>query len=406
MNSPNETSTSRLATVDTLRGFALLGILLINVIAFKAPWGPPGFGYHGPLAGRLILGGLILLVESKFFTLFSLLFGIGFSIQLQSARDSGARFLPRFLRRLAGLLLFGIAHVALVWDGDILILYALVGCLLIPFRNVTSRALLRWAAGLIAVPILIYAAGLIWVVVTVASASTSANGSDGVSLTRAIEEARAAVLSGSRSGGGYLSSIPARLVAYRSVFPLLLSRIPTVLAMFLLGLSAGRSGVLRDVEANTGLLQKIAGWGLGLGLPVSVLVTVGYFLLPPFPAILSLLFNQALAGPLMALGYGASLTLLLRKPAWQSLLRPLALTGRMSLTNYLTQSLACASLFDGWGLGLAGRVSPLSAQGMALVIFATQVAFSTLWLSHFRYGPAEWVWRAITYGTRPDMSRS
>ncbi len=115
-------SARRIATVDILRGFSLLGILLINTLAFKAPWGPPGLGYQGQVADRLVLGAIILFVESKFFTLFSFLFGLGFAIQMSNARAEGVRFEARFLRRLAVLLLFGVAHVAFLWAGDILIL--------------------------------------------------------------------------------------------------------------------------------------------------------------------------------------------------------------------------------------------------------------------------------------------
>jgi uncharacterized protein len=387
----------RLATLDILRGFALLGILLINIIGFKAPWGPPGFGHSGPLADRLVLRAVILLVESKFFTLFSFLFGLGFSIQLLGARAKGTRFAPRFLRRLGALLLFGIAHVVLLWEGDILILYSLTGALLLLFRDASPRALLRWSGILLLIPILIDSAGFAWVEAARSSPrSGEALRSADAEVAEAIGRERAAVLAGQHSDGGYVASIVRRLRAYRVTFVLLLTRVPTVLAMFLIGLYAGRIGVLRDVDGHLPLLRRIRAWCLGLGLAISLLVTIGYFGLPPVPALVILLFNQALAGPVLALGYGAALTLLVRDAAWAARLRPLALAGRMSLTNYLSQSLACALIFD--GLGLAGRVSPTAALPMAVGIFATQAAASTWWLGRFRYGPAEWLWRSLTYG--------
>jgi uncharacterized protein len=399
-------ASERLATLDILRGFALLGILTINIMVFKAPWGVPGLGYEGPLPDRLVLRAVILLVESKFFTLFSFLFGLGFALQLLRARAAGAPFGLRYARRLLALLLFGAAHVVLLWEGDILVIYALVGFPLLLFRNASPRSLLVWAAVLLAIPLALWATALVGVEVMRRTPATAA----------ALHEADAAVLGGMArdrasvarlyARGSYAEILRRRVTAYAGLFSFWLTRVPTVLAMFLLGLYVGKQGVLRDVEGRLTLLRRVRAWGLVLGLSAAALVTVGYTRLPPASALIALMFDQALAGPILCLGYAATVTLAARGAARQLLLRPLGLTGRMALTNYLMQSLLCALIFDGYALGLAGKVAPTTALALAGGIFAVQIAFSCWWLGRFRFGPMEWLWRLMSYGKRPTPSRA
>jgi uncharacterized protein len=142
---------------------------------------------------------------------------------------------------------------------------------------------------------------------------------------------------------------------------------------------------------------------LGLGLLASGLVIVGFSCLPPASAMTALVFNQALAGPILSLGYAAAMTLYASEPVRQHQLRPLAMAGRMPLTNYLMQSLVCALIFDGYALGLAGKIGPTVTVALAVVIFCAQMAFSSWWLARFRFGPMEWLWRLLTYGRRPVM---
>jgi uncharacterized protein len=399
-------ASERLAILDILRGFALFGILTINIIVFKAPWGLLGLGYEGPLADRLVLRAIVLLVESKFFTLFSFLFGLGFAIQLLRARGAGARFGLRYARRLSALLLFGVAHVVLLWDGDILIIYALVGVLLLLFRNASSRALLVWACVLLLVPLALWTTAFIGVeagrrVPEVASRIREAD----ASIPAAVAGERASVAR-LFAEGSYAELLAWRVTHYRGSFLFMLTRVPTVLAMFLLGLYVGKEGMLWDVEGHLSLLRRVRVWGLGLGLFASALVTVGFTSLPPVSAMIALAFDQALAGPILCLGYAAAVTLLARSPAWQLRLHPLGMTGRMALTNYLMQSLICSLIFNGYGLGLVGKVAPTGAILLAVGIFGVQMVLSSWWLGRFRFGPMEWLWRLLTYGRWPTMSRA
>lgn len=188
----------------------------------------------------------------------------------------------------------------------------------------------------------------------------------------------------------------ARVESYGLTSALLLSRVPSVLAMFLLGLYVGKRRVLERLDDHLVLVRRVRAWGLGLGLSVSLLVTLGNATLPPISSLVALFFNQALAGLLLAMGYAATPVLLLRSSAWRRRIRPLAATGRMALTNYLLQSLVCTLLFYGYGLGLAGLVRSAVSVLVAAGIYAAQTVFSGWWLRRFRFGPAEWLWRSLT----------
>ena len=388
----------RVEVLDTLRGFALFGILLINITAFGAPGGPPGLGFEGGIGDRLVLWGLIAFVESKFFTLFSLLFGVGFSVQLLRAGARGVPFASRFTRRLLILAVFGALHIVFLWEGDILLLYALVGFTLLFFRSMPPRRLLRWVGGLLLVPMTFF--GLVLGGSLVARAlpafSPQLREAD-AAFIQIFEEARVEEVR-LYGEGSYAEILARRITSYATTFVLLLTRVPSVLAMFLLGLYVGKVGILQNIGESTLLLRRVRFWGLSVGILAALLVTVGYTRLPGISSILALFFNQTLAGPLLALGYAATLVLLARSPSWQRRFRPLAAAGRMALTNYIVQSLVCTVLFYGYGFGLVGEVRLSTAMVIAVGVYLVQALFSVWWLRHFRFGPLEWVWRSLTYG--------
>lgn len=314
--------------------YALLGILVINLGAFSlAPGGAPNVFTPVPLGDRVVQTGILAVVESKFFSLFSLPFGLSFAIQIDSAARRGAAFLPRIARRLLALLGFGVLHVLLLWDGDILIVYAVVGALLVAFRHAADRTLLRWAAGLLAVPVVLYAVTL--AALTVARAVPPA----AAALAGADQELVAVFAGGAGDriellqSGSYAEIARARWTEYAAVAGLLLSRVPTVLAMFLLGMWAGRTGLLRDPEAQVDRLRRLWRTAWAIGLPVQVAVVAAALALPPVNALVALFFNQALAGPVLAVAYGTSLVLWARRAFGRRVLGLLAHPGRMALTT-------------------------------------------------------------------------
>ncbi len=391
-----EYARDRVQVLDVLRGFALLGILLINAMSILAVKGStPAFTVDIPFLDRLLQDLILFFVESKFFTLFSLLFGIGFAIQIQSAERQGAKFLLRISRRMLGLLIFGALHILLLWDGDILVIYAITGSILIAFRKTAFSRLKKWVISLLAIPgtlvflIFIYtlAARL-----TPAGSRTFAESDRSLAKEFANTDATQALLQ-----SGFVESIGERIRAFGELSPLLFSRIPTVLAMFLLGLYLGRSNFIRELPEKIEVLKRVRFWGLFVGFALMLLIVAGTKFLPTVSALVAIIEDQYLAGPTLCLGYAAALTLAFVNNPRRRVFDYFSKVGRMALTNYLTQSLVLTFLSYGWGLGLALRLNGFEVLGICVGLFAMQVAISDLWLRKFRFGPLEWVWRCITY---------
>ena len=398
----------RIEVVDVLRGFALCGILFVNIMWFKGPGSLGAFSYEGTPLNRLVAAGVITLAQGKFFTLFSFLFGWGFATQFLRAEERGAAagFPRQFVRRSVVLGLIGVVHIALLSEGDILLLYAVVGLLLLPLRHSRPEILLRWVKWLLVVP------AAVWLLFFGALALGRAfpDGAAGIAASDR-ETAEAFRTEARTTTAAYLEPAFARTAATRvEIYGrnawLQLVLAPTVLAMFVLGLAAGRRDLARHAVDHRALLRRVRTWGLVIGLPLAVLFAAGMSLLPTLSALSCLWLNGAVAGPLLAMAYGAGIALIWQRPGWQRWLRPLAAMGRMALTNYLLQSVIATLLFYGYGLGLARRVSPSLAIVIVLAILAGQILFSGWWMRRYRFGPAEWLWRSLTYGVRQPLRRA
>lgn len=386
----------RVQVLDVLRGFALAGILIINSMSILAVKGStPAFTVNIPFADRLLQDLILFFVESKFFTLFSLLFGISFAIQIQSAEKQGANFLPPISRRMLGLLLFGALHILLLWDGDILVIYAISGTLLIAFRKAAYSTLKKWAIGLLAVPgVLVF---IIFTYTLIARLSTSgaelfADSDKSLAKEFANTEASQKLLS-----NGFVEGIGERIHTYLNLSPLLFSRIPTVLAMFLIGLYLGRSNLIRELPEKKETLKRFRFWGLTIGFSLMFLIVIGTKFLPTVSALVAIIEDQYLAGPILCLGYASAIALAYLKYSQLRIFGFFSKVGRMALTNYLTQSLVLTFLSYGWGLGLALKLNGFQVLGVSIALFISQVLLSDLWLKKFKYGPLEWAWRCITY---------
>lgn len=394
-------SAERIALLDMLRGVALLGILLVNIKLFSQPVQASMLPVESAatLAGRLNLAAEWLvrfLAEGKFYSLFSFLFGLGFTLQGAGAERRGARFLPRYLRRLLVLLAIGALHAAFVWVGDILTLYALLGGFLLLFRGVRPRALLLWAAGLLALSLLI---NLLWAVPIQGQLGWS-------EADYRDEAARAARV---YPGGTFAAITAQRLrdqnfMAFTGIF-----FAPNVFAMFLIGAYFGRRRIFEDLDRHRPLFRALLGWGLGLGLlgnAVYATLSLSLSRAAPTPAGLVALAGQAVGVPALCLGYIAAIALLVQRRGWGGRLATLAPVGRMALSNYLGQSLICTLIFYGYGLGLFGRVGAAPGLLLAVAIYAAQVVISGWWLRRFRFGPAEWLWRSLTYLAPQPLRRA
>lgn len=363
-STPVQPVQSRIAVLDVLRGFALFGVLLVNMLDFSgSALRVNTLGERGTEIDQIIDISIAFFALTKFYLLFSLLFGIGFAVQMRRVEGSGRSFTGFYLRRLLILFVIGMAHAVLLWDGDILRLYAVAGVLLLWVRSLSTRLLLGAA-------LIVTLAGLLYfaTVPDFTQMSTMAK-------TSAVELYRT---------GSY-----PELVSYRLNQNVILDiQIPMVLVMFLLGLVIGRSGVLEDSTRYEPVLRRAWKWLLLVGLVGNVLLLVGY------AAALSWAISVGIhiGAPALAATYACWVLLNANR------LRALAPVGQMALTNYLTHSLICTSLFYGYGFGLYDQVSPTITLLLVLVIYGTQLVLSKQWMARFRFGPAEWLWRSLTYG--------
>jgi uncharacterized protein len=388
---------SRIFAVDAVRGVALFGVLLENMYGFGADsvaW--------DSTPDRVAFAVMHVFFESKTWTLFSILFGLGFALQLERGGSGGPSFLATSLRRLVVLFALGAAH-ALLFDGDILMLYAELGLALLVVRRLPTRGLLVLAASLI----------LVFPVVHLGSTHERLAGPNEVQRARArLEQAKRSDV----HAVGTLAEVAADNANAIPADPLEDLTNPesglAVFAMLLIGYSIGRSGVLRDIPGNAAAIARVRDVGLGFGFGAMAAerflhVAAGYDVFrvqgagPEIRFVGDLLFAYGITA--LALGYSAALVLAAQTPRGKAVLAPLAAIGRLTLTAYLTQTLMFTTLFYGYGFGQIYRLGPVAVTGWAVVFFAVQLAASWWWSKHFLFGPVEWLWRSLTYLRRPPM---
>ena len=385
---------SRIVEIDMIRGFALFGVLLVNMYGF----GADSIAWNAPV-DRIAFSIMRVFFESKSWTLFSMLFGLGFAVQLQSAYARGSRIAPTYLRRLAVLFAIGAAH-ALLYDGDILMLYAELGLGLLIVGRLPTRWLLILAVGLM----------LVFPLVRLAAAPDRPVG---LEETPSVDEARAQLEWMQHTEVYAIGSFAEVLADNSSAIPAdPFEDIDTpesglaVFAMFLIGFSIGRSGILRDIPGHVASIVRVRAWGLGFGLSAMaaeriLAATTGYVVIgsqqarPGVQFAGDLLFAFGITA--LALGYAATIILAARSPRGRAVLTPLGGVGRMALTVYLTQTLAFTTLFYGYGFGQAYRLGPAAVTLYAVAIFAAQIVACQWWSRRFRFGPVEWLWRSLTY---------
>jgi len=409
-------STERLALLDVLRGFALCGVFVSNVyLWFSGRTFSPRAQMEAAMASaslgdKVASYGVGILVFGKFITLFAFLFGLGFSVQMSRAEARGATIAPLYMRRLVVMFLIGAVHLLGLWYGDILTTYALLGFVLLLFRNRTDKTLLFWAVPLILVAPL--AVDALMKALPMLTGGTPEDAKAAMEAAMAQSTERRAQTLEAFTNGTYLEVVRANAQYYFNDFmkPLVVV-MWAFLGRFLLGLVAGRRRLLHDAPQHLPFFRKLLGWSLLVAVIGSVTVLwVRHLMMekridPQAPWLMVMMPVRQLNEVGLAAVYVSGLVLLFQRPAWQRRLLVLAPVGRMALTNYLTQTVLSLCLFYGFGLGLIGKLGPAALTGLPLALFCVQVAFSHWWLAHFRFGPAEWVWRSLTYGKAQPMRR-
>jgi uncharacterized protein len=379
--------------LDSLRGFALVGILFVNLTWFTG-YAVLSAAQRDAFATAAVDGPVYflvhVLVDGKFWSLFALIFGVGFAIQAELAKRTGDDFARRYARRMAGLLALGLLHAVFVWFGDIVSLYAVVGVWLLLFRRSSDATLLRWAVALLLSPVVLAA---LWLALDVLSRGSGA--------ARVDPGHGPAALLGAFGGGTSLEVLRANwaFLVERWSLAIYTGRFPALLGMFLLGYLLGRNRVLREPESHGSTLRRLMLWGIGVGLPANVLAAlIDAPLRPPSELGWIACLVRSVGTPALCLGYAAGFALLWRRSRRRRVALLLAPLGRMSLSNYFAQSLIGVGLFYGVGLGLWGRISITWSLVVIVGIVGVQSAASAWWLRRFSYGPVEWAWRRLTYG--------
>ncbi|MCE3264095.1 MAG: rane protein [Pseudoduganella sp.] len=375
---------SRLHNVDALRGFALLGILAVNIWSFADPYfrsGTAHVDYTGTLdqAVRYLVA---LLFDGKFYLLFSLLFGYSFSLQLDAAQRADTSFKARMLRRGLGLFALGILHGCLLFEGDILNSYGLLSFFLLAWHGLSPQRALRRAAWLLVLPALLLGAmGLI---------ASFIEGGERLKYSAEIA-AKLAAFHGSAAAtqAHFMGAFPGNLASLPFMGP-------SSLAMFLVGFAAGREQVLARIDSFRHLLPRVLWLCLPVGLVGEALIAAYSTFYPSMAGGLIAVSANMLVGPFLTAAYIALMLMLFETTAGARLQAALAPMGRLALSNYLLQSLVLALLFTGYGLGLCNRVPPLGVMAIVLAIFGAQMALSAWWSRRHAYGPAEWLLRGIT----------
>jgi uncharacterized protein len=401
----------RVEVMDVLRGVALLGILLMNIEAFVGPLMESITGVNSRFTGadRWMDAAIYVLVQGKFITMFSLLFGMGFAVMLERANATGASGTWLYARRLLALLGIGLAHALLVWSGDILLTYALLGfVLLLFFRRTPVSRLPKWGIALFVLPLL-----LTWVMAgftTLAQLDPQASAEFQKGMAAQAQQINA-LIDGERlafGAGTYAEAVAQRAADTGAMLGFLVFFGPTLLGVFLLGAWFLRSGTIRDTAAHLPLFRRLRNIGFGIGLPLMLWSAWTH----PTMSFSEMSLGSAaaqtaaqVANLLMMLGYLSVIVLAMQLPAWAARLRWFAPAGRMALTNYLLQSIVCTLVFYGYGLGYFERLPRAWQPLFVLALFALQVMFSRWWLARHRFGPMEWLWRWMTYGSRPPMRR-
>jgi uncharacterized protein len=388
--------------LDVVRGVALLGILAANLLVFA------GVVYLDeatkaaiPLAW--VDAGMrwlhVIFIEGKFYGLFSLLLGVGAGMQLGAAPDATRD--RRFRRRMLALAVIGAVH-SMLWVGDILLFYAVLGIALPSCARMTPARTLRIA-------VVLFAVAAAWQYL-VFGAITLLGLPSGWPFVLAWDyfAPHFAAMDAAQARGDLLLLIRYNLTAiWADRWPGLLAsgRPFKVFGFFLIGIWAVRSGIPAAIRQHAGLLRLVIRWGLPLGLLGSGLYAAGRFLdlAGPLEAVTPI--AESLGILALTISYAALLALAWDtwRPAYLRVFQPL---GRMALTVYLSQTLICLIGLSGLGLGWFMRMGATTATALALPVIALQMALAHWWLARFRFGPAEWLWRSLTYGERQPMRKS
>lgn len=376
------TSGERIVAIDYLRGFALLGIFIANMLLYHTPYlyiDPYSFFTSGD---EETFKWIDIFVQGSFYPIFALLFGYGLNMQYEKSIERGVPFAKLMTRRLGILLLFGLVHALLIWSGDILFTYALMGFLLVLLIRIPAKWLVPLSVLLYVLPISLFYVLLRFMMKL-----------DPNAVMGEYADIHQIELSISAFAHGSFSEIFMFRFSEWLIIGLggMVTGFFIVLPIILLGAALSKWKVIERAHEFKGRLIVIIIVGLGAGIWIKSLP----YLLNPGED--NQLLQDTFGGVLVAAAYVAIILLLCMLPIFRKLFSPIAKAGQMSLTTYIFQSIIATTIFYSYGFGLYGKVDLMTGTWIAIGVFVIQAIFAELWLSKFRMGPLEWVWRQATY---------
>jgi len=402
--------------MDVLRGFAILGIFIANL----------GSGFSGYSEGAHLSGPMLspdldhkmsflhhMFIEGKFYSIFSLLFGWGIALQFKRAEAKGINALPTVRRRLLFMLLLGAFHLML-WPGDIVFFYALLGFVLLPLRKLSNKTLVITGAILILSPILLY-----WLKMTYPDLNYPAkklfetgNWAD-VQLNPKLKDIKSeAEYIAMMKDASWFDILKGNLAGffYRYGYLFFVSRISKVLGIFLIGYALGRSNFYKNIAQHKKTIYIVIATGLLIGLPANFYLARymtyydnDYYNLKQNGWYQTIFYAFGVAP--LAFAYVGVFMLSFQSAAGKKIMSVLAPVGKMAFSNYILQTLAGNFVFLPPGLGYFGQIGPFYYTFLGIGFFIIQIILSTIWLKYFNYGPLEWLWRSGTYGKWQPMRK-
>jgi uncharacterized protein len=421
-------SDERLRTLDVVRGAALLGILLMNILIFGMPFAayanPNLWGGNDPL-NVAVLAVQWVLFDGKMRALFSMMFGAGIALFFQRAlaRENSVRVADLFSRRMLWLILFGALHGWLIWAGDILYAYGLFGLLIFPMRNVSPRKLLITAGiALVLLSLAVVGFGFSRRSTRDAAMAARAVEAQGQPLTKEQQDAKeawdevynAALPSKDKLQEevdnyrlSYVSALRQRVPMMRkfNFTPVYFPPAFDIWALMLIGMALFKLGVLQG-ERSPGFYARLAIAGYSIGIPLNALSTYG-MISSNFDIVASTFWNAPyqIGRVSVALAHAAVLILIVKGARLRWLTNRLEAVGQMAFSNYIAHSIICALIFYAPGLRMIGQLQRYQLYFVVLGVWIFNLTWSPIWLRYFRFGPLEWCWRSLTYWQRQPMRR-
>jgi uncharacterized protein len=381
----------RIVSLDMMRGFAILGIFLVNMLSFHTPflYIDPLQWWKGPLDKGIYIF-IDIFVQASFYPLFSMLFGYGLVMLRERAQLKEISFMPIAFRRLSLLLVVGLIHALFIWHGDILFNYALLGFIFLLFIKLSGRKMMVIGNLFYILPNLLFYSLLLLTILFLPGEKFAIDNPFLVSQSLDIYQ-----------NGTFLAITTQRIEDWmytNNGFGLIMM-VFSLLPLFLIGGAAAKSK----------WLERIQDYRKGLTITLILTFVFGLFfkLLPYlFATNLATAYAQDIfGGPLLAISYGLLIAYFADKKYLNKLLISMSYVGRMSFSNYLFQSIVATLLFYGYGLGFYGKVSVLTGTLLVFGIYICQMFLSRLWLNYYYYGPAEWLWRNFTYFKKQKWRR-